>query len=404
MICSASSPSISRQRLERVDRRAVDGGLAGLAQAAVADADAEALEQALERGRPAVHRRGLDHLGREERRASRSRRRRTTPGCETVQCRPGGSHPQPRVATPIPCYRRSARTSGRSRCVPTGVLPAAERACRRAHRGLPRPSRVPATPTSPTRWSSWGWCWRRAIACARRPAASARRWHPAPRPRPAIPTSRGCASGRASRLPASIGRWAPTPPPIAATGPRSPRSAATSARAIATSPACSTTSASCARRRAATTRRSPSTAARCRSCRAAIGMRSRRWPTTWAASSTRAATTGAPSRTRAASVAAARPRWSGRPTRPVAADVAALAAHRRGARPPGRGRRALRAGPGGVRARARADGASRSASTSACLAAVEQRRHAAGRARGAVPRGRSPSRSACSAATTPTSP
>ena len=54
------------QRLQRVDRRSVDGGLAGLAQAAVADADAEPLEQALQRRGPAVHRRGLNHLRREE--------------------------------------------------------------------------------------------------------------------------------------------------------------------------------------------------------------------------------------------------------------------------------------------------------------------------------------------------
>jgi len=59
-------PQHLRHVLERVDRRAVDGGLTGLAQPAVADADAEPLEQALERGRPAVERGGLDHLGREE--------------------------------------------------------------------------------------------------------------------------------------------------------------------------------------------------------------------------------------------------------------------------------------------------------------------------------------------------
>src|SRR5262249_10519127 len=61
------------QRLERVDRRAVDRCLAGFAQAAVADADAETFEQALERGRPAIHRGRLDHLGGEQLPASGSR-------------------------------------------------------------------------------------------------------------------------------------------------------------------------------------------------------------------------------------------------------------------------------------------------------------------------------------------
>ena len=48
--------------LEGVDRGAVDVGLTGLAQAAVGDRQAEALEQALERGRAAVHGGGLDDL------------------------------------------------------------------------------------------------------------------------------------------------------------------------------------------------------------------------------------------------------------------------------------------------------------------------------------------------------
>jgi hypothetical protein len=53
---------LARDVLERVDGRAVDVGLAGLAQAAVADGDAEPVEQRLERGRAAVHARGLDDL------------------------------------------------------------------------------------------------------------------------------------------------------------------------------------------------------------------------------------------------------------------------------------------------------------------------------------------------------
>ena len=59
-------PDGARERLERVDRRAVDGRLAGLAQPPVAHGHAEALEQALERRGPTVHGRGLDDLGREE--------------------------------------------------------------------------------------------------------------------------------------------------------------------------------------------------------------------------------------------------------------------------------------------------------------------------------------------------
>ena len=53
--------------------------------------------------------------------------------------------------------------------------------------------------------------------------------------------------------------------------------------------------------------------------------RSRRWPTTWAASSTPAATTDAPSRTHAAPCGCG-PRWSAASHPSVAADVAALAA------------------------------------------------------------------------------
>ena len=62
---------LRRDLLHRVDRGAVEVGLAGLAQAAVAHRDAEAFEQRLERRRPAVHRRGLDDLGGEEGAAGR---------------------------------------------------------------------------------------------------------------------------------------------------------------------------------------------------------------------------------------------------------------------------------------------------------------------------------------------
>ncbi len=59
-----------RDFFDGVDGRAVHAGLAGLAQAAVIDGNAEAFEQRLERGRPAVHVGGLDDLGDEELRSS----------------------------------------------------------------------------------------------------------------------------------------------------------------------------------------------------------------------------------------------------------------------------------------------------------------------------------------------
>ncbi len=65
-------PELLREVLQGVDGGAVDVGLAGLAQAPVAHADAEALEHALERRWPAIHRRGLHDLRREEASASGS--------------------------------------------------------------------------------------------------------------------------------------------------------------------------------------------------------------------------------------------------------------------------------------------------------------------------------------------
>ena len=50
----------------RVDRRAVEVGLTRFLQTRVADGDAEAFEQTRERGRTAVHRRGLHDLRRQE--------------------------------------------------------------------------------------------------------------------------------------------------------------------------------------------------------------------------------------------------------------------------------------------------------------------------------------------------
>jgi tetratricopeptide (TPR) repeat protein len=78
-----------RERLQRVDRRTVHGRLARLAQPAVADADAESLEQTLERGRPAVHRGRLDHLGGQE---AASARRHC--GARRYNARPEAAIPQ----------------------------------------------------------------------------------------------------------------------------------------------------------------------------------------------------------------------------------------------------------------------------------------------------------------------
>jgi len=64
-----------REVLDGVDGGAVDVGLAGLAQASVARRDLEALKQAVEGRRPAVHRRGLDDLRRES-----APSRRASPG------------------------------------------------------------------------------------------------------------------------------------------------------------------------------------------------------------------------------------------------------------------------------------------------------------------------------------
>ena len=58
-------PQAHGDLLDHVDRRAVEAGLTRLLQTWITDRDAEAFEEALERGRPAVHGRRLDNLGRE---------------------------------------------------------------------------------------------------------------------------------------------------------------------------------------------------------------------------------------------------------------------------------------------------------------------------------------------------
>lgn len=55
-----------RHLFHRVDGGPIHVGLAGFAQTTVTHGDAEALAQAFERGRAAVHHRGLHHLGREK--------------------------------------------------------------------------------------------------------------------------------------------------------------------------------------------------------------------------------------------------------------------------------------------------------------------------------------------------
>ena len=57
---------LARGVLHSVDGSAVDVGLAGFAEAAVVGCDAEAVEEAFEGRRSAVHVGGLDHFGREE--------------------------------------------------------------------------------------------------------------------------------------------------------------------------------------------------------------------------------------------------------------------------------------------------------------------------------------------------
>ena len=105
--------------------------------------------------------------------------------------------------------------------------------------------------------------------------------------------------------------------------------------------------------------------------RAAIAMRSRRWPTTWAGSSTRAATTPAPNRTREGPSSSARRWWARPPGRRRRRRRAGR--DRRSARPAARGRRSVSPRAGGVRTRPWPDSLEVGLNL-ACLAAVEQRR------------------------------
>jgi hypothetical protein len=98
--------------LEGVDRGAVDLGLAGLAQAAVADGDAVAVEQALERGGAAVHGGALDHLDGE---AAAARHGHGARICPTVRRRSEAGETDSTVTstTPTrPCSTGSSRPGG----------------------------------------------------------------------------------------------------------------------------------------------------------------------------------------------------------------------------------------------------------------------------------------------------
>ena len=70
-------PDVVGEILERIDRRAIDVGLAGFTQPSVAGGQAESVEEALERGGTTVHGGGLHDLGSQ-------RSRRMAPGCGHV--------------------------------------------------------------------------------------------------------------------------------------------------------------------------------------------------------------------------------------------------------------------------------------------------------------------------------
>src|SRR3972149_766646 len=78
-------PQLDRDLLKSVDGRAVDVGLTGFAQAAVAHRNTEALKETLECSRTAIHGGGLDDLGNQETAidqgtALRARQARRSPG------------------------------------------------------------------------------------------------------------------------------------------------------------------------------------------------------------------------------------------------------------------------------------------------------------------------------------
>ena len=171
--CSASRPSVTASVSSVSNRGAVDRGLASLPEPPVADPNPVTFEQALERGRPAIHCRGLDHFRREETttrpfiRLSDMRGGTTTFEFETVQCRPG-IHPRDPLAGTIRVHEKAKalRAAGR--------FGEAERACRHAIGGYEAsPGR--ATRASPTRSSSSASSSRPAIGCGRRPAVTAAR-------------------------------------------------------------------------------------------------------------------------------------------------------------------------------------------------------------------------------------
>ena len=360
-------PQALRQRLERVDRRAVDGGLAGLAQAAVADADAEALEQALERGRPAVHRRGLDHLGREERRRDGGRRRH--PGARRYNAGPEAAIPK--LATSRRRPRRSADPAIRR--ARAGDRAARRRPLRRGRARLPR-ARIAGY---------------RAVEGP----APRRRRQRAGRAGPGAGGARSPARGGPLPAPRAARSWPLRPlgrsRHRAAHGPRAHGAGAASIATLGAYAAADrgyrTALAEIRRRfgprdryiagvlndlgvlRKAQGRYAEALAF----YRRALPLVPRgdrhalrdAGPQPGRHRARARQLRGAPSRTRAGRSACAR-RWSGA-THPAGRRRRRGAGRdRRGARPPGRGRRPLPPRAGGVRTRARPDAASRSASTS----------------------------------------
>ena len=108
-------PEPARDGLEHVDGSSVHVGLARLAEPAVVDGDAEALEETLQHGRPAVHGRGLDDLGYEP---SPSRPSARSHGSDRLL----GIAEIRRAARYRPVARRT-RTAGVTRSISTSAVP-----------------------------------------------------------------------------------------------------------------------------------------------------------------------------------------------------------------------------------------------------------------------------------------
>ncbi len=104
---------LNRDLFDRIDGRAVDVGLAGLAQAWVAGTDSEPLDQTLETRRPAIHRRRLHHLRDDEGVSSRA-------GLHRVELEPPPDEPAPVSRRPA---ARSTSVTGLTRSTWISRLP-----------------------------------------------------------------------------------------------------------------------------------------------------------------------------------------------------------------------------------------------------------------------------------------